>query len=1268
MNNPSCPVPTCGRPMTLRTARRGQNAGGQFWGCTDYPRCKGTRQYTDSDTPETTYTQPDTHDSAVPPTPEANTSKPQPVHWSDGTPRPDWDTVYESIGSVPGFLAERVKALGSERVKRLLSDTAFFKNRVSRHRSLPEPGVEFIGQIIQKLLQRGLAPLPTLQLETAIAQTLDFPNLKETDPEGPDVGWKIRGTLDKVSENGLVGALTERARPFSPELRIGDGASGVPGYDSEREITFVTKLLPSVSHDLAHWLHAQVPLQSLVNGHDSPTIARRVDFLISHPVWGDHVIEIDGEEHNHDFRIDAERDKALGDSGYSVLRIPNQWIDEEAIDSLERTLSPITKVASPSPTVFERKIANAALLCAIGTKIQYLLCDALRDGALKQKTRWNLVIQGSDSVAQAAVTDFCNLLRALDQIYGTSSAPRSVDVHIRMPEDGPRPDLAICVESDVGEKHSFPEGVEEFDYLLRPTFLPRPLKIDMGYRQSRRYCALASNRDYETSTLEEGLVVLLQYLFRKRRFRQGQLQALLNGLCGHDSIVLLPTGAGKSIIYQLNGLLQPGITVVIDPLVSLIEDQERVLKGYGIERVLGITSGTFSDRTARAYMLNAIKEAQFHFIMISPERLQTPEFRGALRALTRHTLINTAVIDEAHCVSEWGHDFRPAYLNLARNLRELCRDELGHPPALFGLTGTASRAVLRDMLVDLGVDPSNSNAIVRPTGFDRKELEFDLITCNPRDLIPTFEGVLASLPKRFHRPPSEFSQNRGDETMSGIVFCPTVKGQKGVIEIQSIVSRLLGAPVAIYSGSSPGPDAQSWNLTKRENARAFIENEVPAIVSTKAFGMGIDKPNVRYTVHVGMPGSLEAFYQEAGRAGRDQKRSICVALYAEADEDRTRKLLSSAFSDGEVNTLLKQEPWNARSDANTAMFFHRNGYPGVDEEVSWVEELLHEIGEVSEKRSEVVAKNDSVSSKQKEKAIFRLLQIGMVEDYTVDYGGGKYEIEIEPFDPEKAKLSVLDYIRRSQPGRAKADEGALQLLGLKSDHPSIIKVVRYLISFAYDVIEQARRRAIGEAFEAARIGSRDQAAFRRRLLEYLEEGVGSEFIEKLLSQDTVSLDDWLALLEGMNNAAEAGEFRGMAIRYLESYPEHPGLLLMRAVAESMSGDCEARRVREDVEAAIRFGVSVYGLQNTEIERMAIELFDYAIERAPNLAVPIIVAFSGEEGSMSSPQLVELRSRLFTEYPKQTADLRAAMAVRRLANRLTGVQGVLDRVGSIIEMA
>lgn len=1266
MTTPECPK--CSSAMMLRTARRGANAGGQFWGCTQYPRCKGTRPYEGEEIPEKTA--PARQGAqAAPPSFKAAPPEPiaQPVSWSDGTPRPSWDTLYAAVGSVPGFLASKLDAFSARKVEKLLSDTAIFKNRARTGTLGADSDCEFIVQIAQKLLQRGLTPLPTLELEAAAARDLDLRQLSEAEPESPKVGWMLTGAVDKVTEKGLISALTERPTVFNPEPEIELSNAGMPGFDSEREQTFAFDLLPDIHPELAHWLHAQVPFRQLVTDDAELAAARRADFLISHPFWGDYVIEIDGEEHGQDYRIDEERDSSLEKKGFRVLRIPNQLIDEKASGKIRDILSPILTSDPAASTTFERQVATAALQCSIGSKIQFVLCNALLDGTLAPGADWKLHITGADSYAHAAIADLRTLLESLDRIYGTQITPRSYEVELDAPEQDSRPGLSICVETGVSEKHAFPEHAELFDYIVRPTYLPQPLKLDMGYNSPRRYCVLAEDRDFDTGILEEALVVFLQYLFRKRSFRQGQLQALINGLCGHDSIVLLPTGAGKSIIYQLTGLLQPGFTLVVDPLVSLIEDQERVLNSYGIERVLGITSGSFSQRADRSQMLEAIKEAQYHFIMISPERLQTPEFRDALRSLTNHTLVNSAVIDEAHCVSEWGHDFRPAYLNLARNLREFCQDKWGTPPALFALTGTASRAVLRDMLVDLGVDPSNSNAIVRPTGFDRKELDFDIVTCKPKEVVPTLEGVLASLPKRFRTSPSDFSQNRGEDTLSGIVFCPTVKGNKGVMEIQSVVSRKLGAPVAIYSGSSPTGGGGNWDLKKRENARAFIDNEVPAIVSTKAFGMGIDKPNVRYTVHVGMPGSLEAYYQEAGRAGRDQKRAICVAIYAEADEERTRRILSASVSNNEVDAVLKEEPWNARSDANTAMFFHRNGYPGVEEEVSWVADLLDEIGEVIHKQNIVITRGDNNTAKNKEKAIFRLLQIGMIADYTVEYGAGKYDLEVAPFDPEKSKHAVLDYIRRSQPGRAKADEEALSALNLSNDRESILKVVRYLINFAYDVIEQSRRRAISESFEAARIGSRDQAAFRRRLLEYLEEGVGSDFIERLLAEESIDIDDWLSLILQINNAAEAGEFRGIAIRYLESYPEHPGLLLIRAVAESMSGDCDERRVREDLESALRFGTSAYRLKQRDIKKLANELLTFTLERAPRLAAPLIIAFEGQEEWATSQELERLSEKLFAEYPEQTKDIRAAQSVRKIANQLAAINNALSKASETLNI-
>ncbi|MCC5982593.1 MAG: RecQ family ATP-dependent DNA helicase [Oceanicaulis sp.] len=1252
--------------MTLRTARRGANAGGKFWGCSQYPRCNGTRSFIQEDPYVTEHPAVDVSDSRLPGRATAGVARRNiPVAWRDGTPRPEWDTVYVSVGSTPAFLSA-LRALKTPKVEKLLSDTAIFINRSKLPYELPEPATEFISQIVQKLLQRGLTPLPTISLETAIAEVFGTASLQHFDETSPEVGWRITGAFQPLTESGLVKALCTRRPDFKPEARIPVSSSEQQGYDSGREQYFATSLLPGISPELCHWLHPQTPFQSLAPDDPELAAAKRVDFLLARPDTAPVIIELDGEEHEHDARIDAERDAALEAHGFKVVRIPNTLIDNDDITSLTEFLTPYLITNTAKPTKEELKVARLSLLSSIGSKIQFVLCDALSRRALLPSEHWKIHVTGADPVAAAAISDFHEILRALDKIYGTMVSPKQIEVTLGEKTESD-PHLSILVETEIGEKHAFPDDAEHYVYIIRPTYLPRDLTLNPAYVQARRYCIHRERRDQDTDEIESATTVFLQYLFRKTRFRQGQFQALLNGLCGYDSIVLLPTGAGKSIIYQLTGLLQPGITLVVDPLVSLIEDQERILKSYGIERVLGVTSGSFSERGTRNELLNSIKEAQFQFIMISPERLQTPEFRDALRSLTQHALVNSAVIDEAHCVSEWGHDFRPAYLNLARNLRDFCRDREGKSPALFALTGTASRAVLRDMLVDLGIDPSNSHAIVRPTGFDRKELEFDLIKCQPKDVVPTLEGVLASLPKRFRVTPGDFVANRGGATMSGIVFCPTVKGQKGVLEIQQIVSRVLGAPVSIYSGSSPGASSGDWNAKKKENARSFIENEVPAIVSTKAFGMGIDKPNVRYTVHVGMPGSLEAFYQEAGRAGRDQKRSICIALYAESDEDRTRRILSSELTNDEVESLLKQEPWNARSDANTAMFFHRGGYPGVEEEVSWVRELLQELGAVDHRQNITIARGRDGASKQIEKAIFRLLQIGMISDYTVDYGGGKYSVEVEPFDPEKAKLKILDYIRRSQPGRAKTDEEALNHMELSDGDESLIRSARYLISFAYDVIEQARRRAIAESFEAARIGSIDKSAFRKRLLEYLEEGVSSDFLEGLLAKDHLNISEWLAILPQINNAAEAGEFRGIAIRYLESYPEHPGLLLLRAVSESMSGDCDLRRVREDIQSAIRFGEKVYGISKRDMMNISAALCDLALERAHRIVVPLLVSLGEGDGWVPGQEVKRVRSLLFSNFPYETKTLRATHSIRKLSVSLAGLNHALHKATAAVNI-
>ena len=208
---------------------------------------------------------------------------------------------------------------------------------------------------------------------------------------------------------------------------------------------------------------------------------------------------------------------------------------------------------------------------------------------------------------------------------------------------------------------------DEWDFIIRPAFLPVNLRVEQHFERVRQPISAES---FEQA--EPALTTLLRTIFRKYRFRHQQGEAVHNTLRHKDTVVLLPTGAGKSIVYQLAGLLMPGITIVVDPIVALIEDQVLGLQSHGIGRAIGIVS-SMAGREKRDRLLRQIERGEYQFVLLSPERLQTPEFRGTMQALREISLVNLAVIDEAHCVSEWGHDFRPAYLNLANNLATVCR-------------------------------------------------------------------------------------------------------------------------------------------------------------------------------------------------------------------------------------------------------------------------------------------------------------------------------------------------------------------------------------------------------------------------------------------------------------------------------------------------------------------------------------------------------------------------------------------------------------------
>lgn len=633
-------------------------------------------------------------------------------------------------------------------------------------------------------------------------------------------------------------------------------------------------------------------------------------------------------------------------------------------------------------------------------RLQKVIVEAVLTGRLSlEQDELNVVVKEDGvpcaALAFADLAEMYNHLCALSQEYDQRHFPK-INLYIISPKNGKS---AFHLEHTTYESSKKLNREKEYDLVLDINFNEISDAENVQFSEFKakndcyfniRSCQRTTQRQIYTSdrisykpltrlnqsggydNIEENVEHLnyfLQLIFRKKAFRPGQLPILNRALQNKGVIGLLPTGGGKSLTYQLAAMLQPGITVVIDPLKSLMEDQYDGLVAAGIDACTFINSELGPE--LRSQHENMMESSQVIFALMSPERLCIYPFRERLNNM--HSLgvyFSYGVIDEVHCVSEWGQDFRPSYLHLGRNMYQYVRAKDGRI-SLFGLTATASFDVLSDVERELSgygaftLDPEtivryeNSNRLELQYKVERVEVEYAPDRFDDHGLLHNYptpvklgdkwsaynqkskylqkllynvpqylaelqgEDSLREIVSRFKEREelssispdrlfvdieSDYLSKRPEYQFSGIVFCPHVNSTG--ISVSFNTERLsTQCEVGSFSGSDQTGQTDNQSMT---NMRLFRENKLPLMVATKAFGMGIDKPNVRFTVNMNYSSSLESFIQEAGRAGRDGHMALSMILLADYSLARIKPKCRNWDQGGIVATIRGK--WYKKAD------------------------------------------------------------------------------------------------------------------------------------------------------------------------------------------------------------------------------------------------------------------------------------------------------------------------------------------------------------------
>lgn len=1154
--NPTCPK--CGSVMILQTARKGSFSGKKFYGCPNWrTTCKGVIVNIENENSSQT----DNHIKE-----EQNISTRIPVLLNARERFEDYRVLFFQNMAIPKELLDESNKdeLLRNKLLRFGQWRLDFPVLPTREIETSED-IKRVLLVAKKILTRGKITILSPFLEKKLYNRFSFNKFNLTD----------------INTN-IYFSLADQDVKTTAWF---DGKKKLEFKNLTTEHYFYEKFLPQyLGSYYKRFVLPQVHFSSLIDNSieiDEASRHQRADFLITTPEKSI-IVELDDSGHEAHQSRDANRDNLLKQSGFHCIRIENQEIESGSgknLEELERILHE-NKVESIKNT---SKADDYLLAVKLAHQVQITIQELLLNGHISLDSKQLEIYFDTNSVSlkkddtkfiiESALEDLNELIQKLFILYGIKS--KFVNFKLK---------TSTRLESISAPVITFNENLSTKGarFIIQDLFFTHLIAHNNE---------LTSSHSAITAP-ENVLSYFLKYIFRHDTFREGQLEAIKRVLERKDAIVLLPTGGGKSLAFQLASLILPGASIVVDPIVALIDDQKDNLKRIGIDRVEGITSQ--SEGPVREKLVELFASGEYIFCYIAPERLQNDKFRNSLKSLTVNMPISLIAIDEAHCVSEWGHDFRTAYLNIGRITREYCKAHNLIPP-LLALTGTASGAVLRDIQRELQI--KDFDAIITPKTFNRKELHFFIHECQSEEKKDILKSILKqNLPSIFNTTSNYFYSIKDEKTNCGILFCPHASGPYGVVENMQFISSL-DIPVKFYSGKKQqGFSDNEWVKIKRKNADDFKNNKFSILVATKSFGMGIDKANIRFTIHLGLPNSIESFYQEVGRAGRDRNKAQSILIFSNDFKERTLKLLDPNATIDELNRIMEEErDWETDDDITRALWFHLNVFRGVKDEFDDIKHVIQEIGSI-EKSRKVNIVFQYGNRNNLEKAVHRLLLLGIISDYTIDYATSEFRLVITGISREQIIDNFCRYVEGYNRGRVAIEkEKLVQNIDL-SFSEFVHKAAETLIFFIYDTIEKGRRRAFREILsmsEDAVNGSTNQdVQIRERILRYLETTYSEEIQQVLDDVESfnnlkIIFDGCITLesgetIGGVRSPKDAAEIRGQVAHYLESYPDHPGLLFLRAISEIYCTNTDVELALQNIKAGCTFAIDRYHISKDSL--------------------------------------------------------------------------------------